>query len=54
MMEQTAARLEEGLGLELPGSTIATLDADSPHAIACGGWSVMIQRTWHGVLHGLC
>jgi hypothetical protein len=54
MMEQTAAHLEEGVGLELPGSTFAKLDACSLHAIACGSWSVMIQRTWHVVLHGLC
>jgi hypothetical protein len=54
MMERAAARLEEGVGLELPGSAIATLDAQSPHAIACGSWSVMIQRMWHGVLCGLC
>ena len=27
MKEQTAARLEEGVGLELPGSTITALDA---------------------------
>jgi hypothetical protein len=39
MKEQTAARPEEGVGLEVPGSTIAALDARCVQLLVAVGLS---------------